>query len=265
MKNRGSSRMKQKAIYQMAFVVAATAVVATLITGTSLRASETDDKIVSSFKDTYVYRTYLKEESIKAEAKDGVVTLTGTVASETHKLLAHDTAAGLSGVTRVDSQLATKAEVAAASADMWIGKKINLALLFHRNVNAGKTAVTVKDGVVTLKGEASSLAQKELTGEYAKDIEGVKEVKNEMTVAAAPEPAVRTAGEKLDDASITAQVKTALFTHRSTSSVKTKVVTLDGKVTLTGIAKNAAEKSLVTKLVTDIQGVSGVSNDMTLE
>ena len=55
----------------------------------------------------------------------------------------------------------------------------------------------VKDAVVTLRGEASSIAQKELTSEYAKDIDGVKEVKNEMTVAATPEPAERTAGEKI--------------------------------------------------------------------
>jgi hyperosmotically inducible periplasmic protein len=76
--------------------------------------------------------------------------------------------------------------------------------------------------------------------------------------------AVRSAGEKLDDASISAQVKTALLTHRSTSSVKTKVETRGGHVTLTGIAGNAAEKSLVSKLVADIRGVTGVNNEMTI-
>jgi osmotically-inducible protein OsmY len=86
-----------------------------------------------------------------------------------------------------------------------------------------------------------------------------------MTVAATPEKAEQTAGEKMDDASITAQVKMALLTHRSTSSMKTKVETRNGEVTLTGIAKNAAEKSLVTKLVTDIQGVTSVKNQMTVE
>ena len=74
------------------------------------------------------------------------------------------------------------------------------------------------------------------------------EVKNEMTVAATPEPVERTASEKIDDMSITAQVKTALSAHRSTSSVKTQVVTRNGEVSLTGIAQNEAEKSLVSKL-----------------
>ena len=254
--------MKRKAMYPLALAAVA---VAMFITSMPVRASETDDKIESSFKKTYVYQTYLKDDSVKAEAKEGVVTLTGTVAEESHKALAQDTAASLPGVLRVDNQLATKAEVAAENADKWIGRKVKLALMFHRNVNAGKTAVEVKDGLVTLKGEASSTAQKELTTEYAKDIEGVKVVMNEMTVAATPEPAERTAGEKMDDASVTAQVKTALLTHRSTSSIKTKVETRNGEVTLTGIAKNAAEKSLVTKLVSDIQGVISVKNQMTVE
>ncbi len=35
-------------------------------------------------------------------------------------------------------------------------------------------------------------------------------------------------------------------------------------MTLTGVAKNDAEKSLVTKLVTDIDGVVNVVNNMTI-
>ena len=122
----------------------------------------------------------------------------------------------------------------------------------------------VKDGIVSLRGEASSQAQKELTTEYAKDIDNVKEVKNEMTIAKTPAKPDETIGEKIDDASITAQVKSSLLSHRSTSALKTKVETTDGVVTLSGIAKNAAEKSLVTKLVTDINGVSSVVNNMTI-
>jgi hyperosmotically inducible periplasmic protein len=256
--------MKQTAKYPLAFAAVTAAMI---LTSAPLRASDNDDKIEASFKKSYVYQTYLKDDAVKADAEEGVVTLTGTVSEESHKGLAQETAASLPGVTRVDNKLATKAEAAAENADTWIGRKVKLSLLFHRNVNASKTTVDVKEGVVTLTGEASSVAQKDLTSEYAADIEGVKEVKNAMTVVApaTTEPADRTAGTKLDDASITAQVKTALLTHRSTSSLKTKVVTLDGVVTLTGIARNAAEKALVTKLVDDIQGVTSVKNQMTVE
>jgi osmotically-inducible protein OsmY len=54
------------------------------------------------------------------------------------------------------------------------------------------------------------------------------------------------------------------MSHRSTSALHTTVSTSDGVVTLSGIAKNDAEKSLVTKLVTDIKGVNRVNNNMTI-
>jgi osmotically-inducible protein OsmY len=124
--------------------------------------------------------------------------------------------------------------------------------------------VYTENGVVTLQGVASSMAEKELTTEYAKDIDNVKEVKNEMTIAQIPATPDATISDKIDDASITAQVKSSLMSHHSTSALHTTVSTTDGTVTLGGIAKNAAEKSLVTKLVTDINGVTSVINNMTI-
>jgi len=65
------------------------------VTGTPLRASEDDARIAASFRQTYVYQTYLKQDTIRVEAKDGVVTLTGTVADDSHKALAQETVARL--------------------------------------------------------------------------------------------------------------------------------------------------------------------------
>ncbi len=229
------------------------------------QASEVDDSIGPAFKQTYVYRTYLMKDSIQVDSKEGAVTLTGTVTKDFHKTLAQETVGALPGVTSVENQLATPAEVATENNDQWLGNKVNLALMFHRKVNAGNTEIDVKEGVVTLKGKAATQEQKDLTGAYAADIEGVKEVKNEMTIAETPSPDERTFGEKMDDMSIVAQVKTALLTHRSTSALQTKVVSLNGDVTLTGVAQSAAEMALASKLVEDIQGVASVKNDMTIQ
>jgi hyperosmotically inducible protein len=247
---------------QTLVLVAASAL---LLASSSLRASDTDDRIESSAKKSYVFKHYLTNDSIKTESKNGVVTLTGTVAEESHIGLARDTVEGLPGVKSVDNQLTLKGERPAEHSDTWVGLKVKTALLFHRNVRATKTDVNVKDGIVSLSGEATSDAQKELTAEYAKDVDGVKGVKNDMTVATSTVKPDETTGEKIDDASITAQVKVSLLSHRSTSALKTKVETTDGVVTLSGVTKNAAEKALVTKLATDINGVSSVINNMTIE
>lgn len=232
---------------------------ATTIWMSPVMASKDDDaKIVAAAKNSYVYRTHLKDDHIKIQSKDGVVTLKGEVASPAHKDLARDTAENLPGVKGVEDQLVVKS--ADEKSDSWIEFKVKSALLYHRSVSGTKTTVSVKDGLVTLSGTASSDAQKELTTEYAQDIEGVKDVKNEMKVVA--EPASRTVNEALDDASITAQVKAALLTHRSTSALKTKVTTRNGVVTLAGDARNQAEKDLVTKITNDINGVKSVVNEM---
>jgi hyperosmotically inducible periplasmic protein len=235
-----------------------------LVSSTPARAADTDSRIESSAAKSYVFKTYLKDDAIKTVSKDGAVTLTGTVAESSHKSLAQNTVEGLPGVKSVDNQLIVKGEAPPEHSDKWIGVKVKTALLFHRNVSATGTDVYVKDGVVTLQGEASSLAQKDLTTEYARDVDNVKEVKNEMTIAKTPAVPAETVGEKIDDASITAQVKSSLLSHRSTSALRTKVETTEGVVTVSGVAKNAAEKSLVTKLVSDINGVNSVVNNMTI-
>jgi hyperosmotically inducible periplasmic protein len=253
--------MKMKSTRSLALLAATSAL---LVTSASLRAADTDSRIESSAAKSYVFKTTLKDDSIKTDSKDGVVTLTGTVAEASHKSLAQDTVADLPGVKSVDNQLVVSGEQPAEHSDAWITMKVKTALLFHRNVSASGTTVYTKDGVVTLQGDASSMAQKELTTEYAKDVDNVKSVNNEMTIAKNPAVAGETTGDKIDDASITAEVKSSLLSHHSTSALHTGISTMDGVVTVTGVAKNDAEKSLVTKLATDINGVNSVINNMTI-
>ena len=242
----------------------ATIVSTMFITSAPLRAASTDSRIESSAAKSYTFKTVLKDDAIKTESKNGIVTLTGTVAEDSHKSLAENTVANLPGVKSVNNELVVSGEQPMEHSDAWITAKVKTALLFHRNVSATGTTVYTKDGVVTIQGVAASQAEKELTTEYAKDIDNVKEVKNNMTITTSPAVTGETMGDKIDDASITAQVKSSLLSHHSTSALHTSVSTTDGVVTLGGIAKNDAEKSLVTKLATDINGVTSVVNNMTI-
>jgi osmotically-inducible protein OsmY len=247
------------------FPLTLAAIVSVVLTSSSpVRAADMDSRIESAAAKSYVFKTYLKDDAIKTKSQDGVVTLTGTVADSSQKSLAEDTVANLPGVRKVDNQLLINGEPPAEHSDTWISMKVKTALLFHRNVSATGTTVYTRDGVVTLEGVADSEAAKELTTQYAKDVDNVKEVRNNMTIATAPAAPDATIGDKIDDASITAQVKSTLLSHRSTSAVRTTVSTTDGVVTVGGIAKNDAEKTLVTMLATDVKGVTSVINNMTI-
>jgi osmotically-inducible protein OsmY len=264
--------MKEKKMYRIALMV----VVTTLLLMTSVPVfateTETDEAIESSASNSYVFREYLRDDAVTVKSMNGVVTLTGAVSQESHKSLAQETVANLPGVKSVDNQLEVKGEKADENSDIWITMKVKAVLLLNRHVSA-MTEVNTKDGIVTLRGNADSQAQKDLTTEFVKDVDVVKDVQNEMTVASESmktdeqpmDQQVSEMGDAIDDASITALVKMTLLYHRSTSALNTKVETSNGQVTLTGAAKNAAEKVLVTKYVQDVHGVNNVVNNMIID
>ena len=156
----------------------------------------------------------------------------------------------------------------------WLAAKVKTTLLSHRNVNAYSIEVfATKKGKVTLRGKATSRAQKDLATEYAKDVDGVKDVENEMVVEDAAmttdeitmSETVDAVSQLIDDSSITVMVKTKLLYNRSTSAINTIVETEEGVVNLSGIARNAAEKDLAAKLASDVHGVKRVINNIIVE
>lgn len=147
--------------------------------------------------------------------------------------------------------------------DSVITSKVKIALLIHRSTSTVRTEVITKNAVVTLFGTVQNNAEKELLTKLVEDIHGVKGVQNKMTIAKSD--ASSTTAEKFEDSVITSKVKMALVLNRSTSASRTIVSTKDEIVTVSGIAKNNAEKELVTKVVEDVDGVNSVVNNMTVE
>jgi hyperosmotically inducible periplasmic protein len=229
------------------------------------RASEMDDRIEMAATQSYVYKTYLNNDAIIIKSESGSVTLTGTVKEQFHKSLAADSVEALPGVKNVDNQLTLKEETPIDSADRWLRLKVETALLFHTDVNSMTTKVTAENGAITLRGEAIDAEERSLAAEYARDVEGVVSVKNEMTLPAAPNPPRRTLSDKIDDASITTLVKASQLAHLSTSTITTKIETRDGVVTITGVAKSAQEKKQITRLASKTIGVQKVMNEMTVK
>ncbi len=227
-----------------------------------LASPDNDRRIEAAAKESYNYRALL-EDKVTVKSNDGVVTLTGKVKDKEDKALAEDTVENLPGVTRVNNEI-TVDSIHPEKSDGWIAWKIRGRLLVKGNVSATATKVAVVNGVVTLTGTVENEAQKTLTEVYAKEIDGVKSVRNELVILDRPSTGERMS-ENIDDASITTQVKYALLTHKGTSALKTKLETNDGVIVITGEARSDAEKALVTKLAQDVRGVKSVRNEMTVK
>lgn len=167
--------------------------------------------------------------------------------------------------------------------DAWITTKVKATLAGHKNVSAMGTNVETKNGVVTLKGEVETQAEKELAGRYAREVDGVRSVNNRLVIKGddarditAGDPDDRDYGDRKDsaegmgdralhkigDAALTSRVKGALAADPATSAFNTNVDTQRGHVRLTGTAKSGAERDLAEKLVREVDGVRSVDNDI---
>jgi hyperosmotically inducible protein len=75
----------------------------------------------------------------------------------------------------------------------------------------------------------------------------------------------KTAGENVDDASITASVKSKLAAEKVATLTKVDVDTNKGTVYLTGNVENAAIKARATDLARQVAGVREVVNNLKIQ
>lgn len=74
--------------------------------------------------------------------------------------------------------------------------------------------------------------------------------------------AVTNTGKAVDDASVTAKVKSTLLADNQVSGMKIDVDTSNGVVTLNGSVSTAAERARAEQLARDIEGVRSVKNNL---
>jgi osmotically-inducible protein OsmY len=235
--------------------------VAALFSGTAL-----NKRIETSVAESYVFNKYLQNDSVKIDVLDsGEVVLQGTVSGLLEKQLAEEAVNATPGVKRVINKIEITGAKPEEFSDMWIRSRVESMLMLHKGVNVAATNITINDGFITISGSASSMTEKNLTTEYALDVEGVKGVNNLMSVPANYVYQADTVIENVDDASIAALVKTSFLLHKSTVNLQIKVEVYNGVVVLSGNVNRDAEKERLTALASDIRGVRQVNNEVVVD
>jgi hyperosmotically inducible protein len=126
-----------------------------------------------------------KDVSVSQDRDKGVVTLTGTVASDGDKSQAESLAKSMAAGQVVADQIGVRPpgdESTAKTVDSDLDKAIekNLdAALAKRKLDSG-VHYDVKNGVVTLKGDVASAGRRSAIEQLAKGVPNVKQVVNEM-------------------------------------------------------------------------------------
>lgn len=130
-------------------------------------------------------------------------------------------------------------------------------------------SVAVHNGKATLTGKVEDDVHKELAGAIAAGVQGIKSVDNQITVDAnynahnrPGNQSERSFGDVVDDASITASVKSKLLWSKHTEGMDTTVITKDGRVELSGTVANQQAKQQAEQLAKNTPGVRSVDNQL---
>ena len=170
--------------------------------------------------------------------------------------------------------------------DAWIQGKLEGVYLFNEHLSPFAIDTNVNNGIVQLTGTVGSEVDKELAGEIAKGIDGVREVDNQLAVEAGGEKdqerTVATRDRSTDrngvraretesenkfvrwvgDATITAVVKSKLMTNESISGMNIDVDTLDSRVTLSGEVESDEARQLAEEIAENTEDVVEVENNL---
>lgn len=159
---------------------------------------------------------------------------------------------------------ATSQEVIAARQESQIWTTYALSPYLRAN----DLTVVVVNGKATLAGIVDEDVNKDLAKEIALGVQGVKEVDNQIVVQADYVPPARSGdrsyGAFIDDATITAAVKSKLLWSKHTHAATTQVETKAGKVTLRGEADSAAAMDAAHRVALNTRGVVAVDNRLVL-
>lgn len=143
---------------------------------------------------------------------------------------------------------------------------------FNPHLRASDISVEVRGNRAYLTGTVDEGVDKELAGQIAQGVDGIETVDNKLVVDAnyTPKPRDPKSTERdfattVEDATITASVKSKLLWNDHTDGLEIDVDTKGGRVTLTGTADTAQAKDIATRLARNTDGVIGVDNRLTLD
>lgn len=139
----------------------------------------------------------------------------------------------------------------------------------HRYLYDQDLGVTIDGGVVTLTGHVREDISKELAQQIALGVRGISHVNNEITVnpdyVASKPSNHRSYSEVVQDATITAAVKSKLLWSKHAEGLSAKVETRSGEVTLRGTASSHAAREMAGLLAQSTHGVHVTNNQLVID
>lgn len=200
----------------------------------SVCAKEIEDQRITNHLETEFWvDNVIPSNTVYIETNEGVVTLTGITTDILAKDRAQEIASATVGVKAVINKIDVMYKP--LKSDSEIKNDVKMALLDDPVTESFEIAVNVKAGVVTLTGEVDSWQEKQLATTVAKDVPGVSEVQNDISVDYKAERS---------DYEIQQEIEKRLANDVRIDDGLINVKVKDGEVKLSGTVGSLQEKDL---------------------
>jgi len=192
-------------------------------------------------------------QGIGVAVKDGVVALSGHVASYADRWSAQDSAQSVAGVKALANELAVDLASDAQRTDPQIADAALKALNADVFIPATGVKVVVHDGWVTLSGRVDFWYQREAAQRAITHLRGVRGLANDVTIK--PQATI---------ANVKARIEDAFRRHASLDALRIQVHTADGTVTLEGEVDSWHERQHAEAAAWAAPGVSMVKDHLSI-
>jgi len=163
--------------------------------------------------------------------------------------------------------------IATPAANTWQEGQIWTTYQLSPYLRDSKLMVTVANGKATLTGTVTEEVSSELAKAIAAGVKGINDVDNQIEVDEAyqgtPTSGTAEASERgyaqlVDDATVTAAIKSKMLWSTLSDGISTDVDTVRGNVTLTGEVSDQTTKDALVKLAKNTHGVTAIDNQLTI-
>ncbi len=199
------------------------------------------------------------DTEVGVEVDQGVVTLTGTVASYAKKLAAQAAAHRVTGVLDVANDIRVKVPGSEGRTDTEIAQAVRHALEWDVLVPDTRITSTVTDGWVTLEGRVDRLRERADAERTVRYLQGVRGVTNKLGVRPSTVQPERVR-EVIEEA-----LERCAAREAEREAERLQVLVSDGVVTLTGRVRSYEEKRAVLGAVSHAPGVHTVTEHLRIE
>jgi osmotically-inducible protein OsmY len=203
--------------------------------------------------DELIFDPSVSSENVAVSAKDGVITLTGSVSSYADKYSAERAVFRVSGVKAVVEELDVKLSDESIRTDQEVAKAAADALEWNVSVPA-TVNIKVENGAITLRGEVEWQYQRDAATSAVRWLKGVKSVNNIISIHKRPQPS-----------DIKQRIEKALVRSAEDDAKKIRVSMNDGKVILSGKVRSRAEIQDAKWAAWAAHGVNSVETNLVVE